>query len=255
MPKTTASDASLGYKPVLKGLLLLALFAGAVTLGLESKLADRQWILDHVQGRGVEGWLLFLGINALATGLGLPRQVMGFLGGYAYGWFWGAILSTLGTALGCALDFVVARTLAREFVLARFGKRVAKLDAFLRTGALRTSLAIRLFPVGHNLLTSVAAGVTSISAAPFILGSAIGYLPQNLVFALFGAGINAESTMGRVLSVGTSVVLLVGSAWLGLSVYRSYKRQGVNLEDEDTAGDSSGAENPDAKNSVKTPGQ
>lgn len=230
-------ENSLGLRPVLKGLALLAILGGLIgfarALGLEGHLADRQWMLEHVQGQGIQGYLFFVGVTALATGMGLPRQIPAFLGGFVFGGIAGALLATLGATLGCALDFTLARTLGREFIMARFGKRVAKLDAFLKTGPFRTSLALRLSPVGHNLLTTVAAGVSSIPVTPFLLGSALGYLPQHLVFALFGAGIGSESTMGRVISVGTSVVLLVGSAWLGLSVYRAYKRQGVALDEVD----------------------
>jgi uncharacterized membrane protein YdjX (TVP38/TMEM64 family) len=224
-----------GLKPVLKGLAMLAIFGGLIflarSLGLEEHLTDRKWLLEQVQGHGATGVLFFLGITGLATGLGVPRQLTAFLGGYAFGWFWGALLATFGTALGCTLDFTVARYLGRDFVLARFGKRAAKLNAFLHTGPIRTSLAIRLLPVGHNLLTSVAAGVTSIPARHFILGSALGYIPQNLVFAIFGDGVGAESATGKAISVGVSVTLLAASAWLGMSVYRAYKRDGVDLEE------------------------
>jgi hypothetical protein len=69
----------------------------------------------------------------------------------------------------------------------------------------------------------------------------MGYLPQNLVFAIFGAGVNAESNLGRVLSLGVSVVLLVGSTWLGMSVYRAYKRKGavptLDEAEENASGD------------------
>jgi len=216
---------------------MLAVFAGLVVLaralGLEEHLADRQWVLAHVEGQGVVGVLFFLGLTGLVTGMGVPRQLTAFLGGYAFGWFWGAVLATLGTALGCAMDFGLSRTLGRDFVLHRFGRRVERLDAFLRSDPWRSALAIRLFPVGHNMLTSVAAGVTSIPAAAFILGSAAGYLPQNLVFALAGAGVSAESGLGKILSIGFSVVLLLASGWLGVSVYRAYKRKGAVPEEED----------------------
>jgi len=220
---------------------MLAVFAGLVVLaralGLEQHLADRQWLLAHVEGQGVLGVLFFLGLTGLVTGMGVPRQLTAFLGGYAFGWFWGSVLATLGTALGCAMNFGLARTLGRDFVLHHFGKRVERLDAFLRSDPWRSALAIRLFPVGHNMLTSVAAGVTSIPAAAFILGSAAGYLPQNLVFALAGAGISAETGAGQILSIGFSVLLLIASGWLGVSVYRAYKRKGAVPVEEDEAGE------------------
>jgi uncharacterized membrane protein YdjX (TVP38/TMEM64 family) len=228
-----------GLRPVLKGLAMLAVFGGLIflahSLGLENHLTDRQWILAQVQGHGAAGVLFFLGVTTLASALGVPRQLPAFLGGYAFGWFWGTLLATLGTATACAIDFMVARHLGRDFVLARFGRRAAKLDAFLRTGPFRTSLAIRLLPVGHNLLTSIAAGVTSIPARYFILGSAVGYIPQNLVFAIFGDGVGAESSLGKAISIGVSVTLLAASAWLGMSVYRAYKREGVDLEETEEA--------------------
>ncbi len=226
---------------------MLAVFAGLVVLaralGLEQHLADRKWLLSHVEGQGVVGVLFFLGLTGLVTGMGVPRQLTAFLGGYAFGWFWGSVLATLGTALGCAMDFGLSRTLGRDFVLHRFGRRVERLDAFLRSDPWRSALAIRLFPVGHNMLTSVAAGVTSIPAAAFILGSAAGYLPQNLVFALAGAGISAETGLGKILSIGFSVLLLAASGWLGVSVYRAYKRKGaVPVEDEEEPEDGGKAE-------------
>lgn len=223
-------------KPVLKGLAMLAVFgglvAGARMLGLEQHLTDRQWFLAQVQGQGAAGVFFFLGVTALMTGVGLPRQITGFLGGLVFGWFWGAVLSTLGTGLGAAADFTLARTLGRELVLSRFGRRVARLNDFLRSDPFRSTLAIRLFPVGHNMTTNLLAGVSSIPAVPFLLGSCTGFLPQQLVFALFGAGVSAESDLGRALSMGLSVVLLAGSAWLGISVYRAYRRKGALPLDE-----------------------
>ncbi|MBI5520360.1 MAG: TVP38/TMEM64 family protein [Desulfovibrio sp.] len=235
-----------GLKPVLKGLAMLAVFGGLVAvarlMGLEQHLNDKQWLMAHVEGQGAAGVLFYLGFTALVTSMGLPRQLTAFLGGYAFGWFWGAILSTLGTMGGCATDFLLSRTLGRDFVKHRFGRRVERLDAFLRSDPWRSSLAIRLFPVGHNMLTSVAAGVTSIQASAFILGSALGYLPQNLVFAIFGAGVNAQTALGKALSIGISVLLLAASAWLGVSVYRAYKRKGEVPVDDDEADEGGGPE-------------
>lgn len=225
------------FKTVFKGLALLAVLGGLVglgrVLGLESTLLSRQWILSHVEGQGAAGVFFFVGLTALSTGLGMPRQVLAFMGGYVFGWFWGTLLSTLGTVLGCALGFALARTLARGAVTARLGRRVARLDAFLLSAPFKSTLAIRLFPVGHNLTTNLAAGVTSIPAWAFLLGSGAGYLPQQLGSALFGAGVNAESDTGRLLTLGLSVLLLGASAWLGMSVYRAYRRKGaVPVEDE-----------------------
>lgn len=236
---TSARDV----KPLLKGLVMLAVLGGLVLaakhFGLEARLSgQRAWFLAHVQGHGAAGVLLFVGGAGLASALGMPRQLLAFLGGYAFGWLWGGLLTTMGTLIGCALDFTLARTLGRELVMGRFGHRVAKFDAFLRADPFRTALAIRLFPVGHNLSTSVIAGVTSIPAGAFLLGTALGYVPMNVIFAIFGAGINAQSPTGKLMSMGLSVALLVASSWLGVSIYRSYKRRGaVPVADDGETGE------------------
>lgn len=233
--------ASGGLKPVIKGLALLVILGGFVWLAKNLDLGtDRAWLLAHVRGRGVSGVLFFIAAAALASAIGVPRQITSFFGGYVFGWFGGGLWTTLATGLGCMLVFGLSRTLGRGFVLGRFGRRVGKLNDFLCTAPFRTSLAIRLFPVGHNLTTSALAGVTRIPVAPFILGSMLGYVPLNLVFAIFGAGVNSASGTGRILSLVLSGVLLVGSSWLGISVYRAYRRRGAVPVEEEESGEEEG---------------
>ena len=213
---------------MLVGLGLAVYLSRAV--GLSDMLADTRWFDDHVLGRGPLSVVIFLAVGAAFTAVGLPRQLVGFLGGFAFGAVYGTLLSTLGSGLGCALASVYARLGGREFVERRFGRRVEKINRFLQHEPFNTALAIRLFPLGSNLITNLAAGVCCIPLAPFILGSTLGYIPQNLIFALFGAGMNRESTLGMVLSIGMDVVLFVVSGWMGLSVYRRYRRQGADLD-------------------------
>ena len=81
------------------------------------------------------------------------------------------------------------------------------------------TLLIRLLPLGSNLVTNLAAGVSSVGAAPFFLGSSIGYLPQTLVFALVGSGFSVDPE----LRIAISVVLFIVSGFLGVTLYRKYR--------------------------------
>jgi uncharacterized membrane protein YdjX (TVP38/TMEM64 family) len=235
------SGRSGGVKAAIKGLVMLAGLGLAVYLarstGVDDMLRNTQWFNDHVLGSGPKSVLIFLAVGALFTGAGLPRQVIAFLGGFAFGTMGGTVLSTLASGLGCALASGYTRWGGRDFVVRKLGGRIARLEGFLQHKPFRTSLAIRLFPLGSNGLTNVAAGVSAIPLMPFILGSTIGYLPQNFIFALFGAGMNRESTMGVTLSITMGVVLFAVSIWLGLAVYRSYRREaveaGYDLPEED----------------------
>ena len=217
------------WRVLLKGLVMLASLALLGFLASHfrfSEMLSQHWIDNEVRGKGWMGDLLFLAVGALATGLSFPRQVVAFLGGYAYGFVAGTALSILATLLGCILDFFYARWLGRGFVQRRFPHRTRKLDAFLHQHPFTMTLVIRLLPVGHNGSTNLLAGVSSVRALPFFAGSTLGYLPQNLVFALAGSGVNLDPAVRLTLAT----ILFVISSLLGIWLYRRYRQNlaGVN---------------------------
>ncbi|BDQ33086.1 TVP38/TMEM64 family protein [Pseudodesulfovibrio portus] len=238
MSEKTNGSTMKSVKSLAKGLVMLLGLGLAVYLaraaGLGSMLEDTKWFNDHVLGSGPLSVVIFLAVGTAFTAVGLPRQLVGFLGGFAFGMFSGTLLATVASGLGCGVAAVYARMGGRELVERKFGHRLERVNRFLKHEPFNTALAIRLFPLGSNLITNLAAGVSSIPLMPFLLGSTIGYIPQNFIFALFGAGMNRESTMGVALSVGMSVVLFGVSGWLGIQVYRRYRKQsGALAEPED----------------------
>ncbi len=226
-----------GLKSVLKGLAMLAMLGAAVFAvrhtGLDDMLKNTKWFDQHVLGSGPLSIFIYLGVSALLSGLGLPRQLIAFLGGYAFGAVNGTLLGTIGCGLGCWLAAGYARFFGREVISRRFGRRAEKIDRFLRSQPFNMGLAIRMFPLGSNLITNLAAGISSIPLLPFVLGSTIGYLPQNFVFSLFGGGLNAESHTGVMLSVGGSILLFVASGWLGMLTYRRYRKEAAGVVADD----------------------
>jgi uncharacterized membrane protein YdjX (TVP38/TMEM64 family) len=194
---------------VLAGVVLKTL-AGGVKGGL---------FAHYVMGHGIEGEALFVVGGALLTAAGLPRQAVAFAGGYAFGLKIGLLLALLAQILGCVTDFFWARAVARDWVQARLGGRLAKLDARLSGHPFTASLTLRLLPIGNNTALSLLAGLSSVSAPAFLAASAIGYIPQTLVFALLGSGVQVSHTTQIVLAV----VLFVLSAGLGLLLMRRWK--------------------------------
>ncbi|WP_461208849.1 TVP38/TMEM64 family protein [Desulfocurvus sp. DL9XJH121] len=210
----------------LKGFAMLAVLAG-LGLGLRAagldQALDEHWIDAHIRGQGLWGWGLFLLAAGAFTGLGLPRQIVAFLGGYAYGFLGGTLAGTLGTALGCALAFFFARFLGRGYVARRFGGKIAKVDAFLRENPFSMTLIIRFMPVGSNILTNLVAGVSSVGALPFLAGSTLGFVPQTLIFALLGSGFKVDFAWRVTLAA----ILFVLSTWWGFVLYRKKRASTV----------------------------
>jgi uncharacterized membrane protein YdjX (TVP38/TMEM64 family) len=224
----TSQHPLLHPRALLRGLVLILTFVAVGFLieemGIKDAL-DTHWIDSQIRGKGLSGDALFVMMGALAIGIGLPRQAVCFLGGYAFGFAEGVLWSSLASLLGCIGAFFYARFMGRGVVATRFADRIARLDAFLAGNTFSMSLLVRLLPVGSNLLTNLAAGVTSVVAIPFFLGSLLGYLPQTVVFALLGSGIQVDP----VFRIGASVVLFVASGVMGVWLFQRY-RHGRHLD-------------------------
>lgn len=175
-----------------------------------------RFVNEHIRSHGAWGKALFVLLAGGLTCFGLPRQVIGFIGGYAFGMIMGTVWSVAGATLGCALSFSYARFVARGSVERRFGRQVDKVNTLLLHAPFAMTVGIRLLPVGNNLLTSLLAGVSRIPALPFILGSCCGYVPQNLIFALLGSGIRVDPFWRGTLSA----VLFAVSSLIGWFLYR-----------------------------------
>ena len=238
-----------------------ALFISLVVLGAVMKTTglgiffDEAWVDTAVRGQGIQGVLVFIGVGWGLTSVGLPRQLVAFLGGYAFGFVTGTGLALAAVTLGCITAFLFARLLGRDLVASKISDRIRRVDDFLSDNPFTMTLLIRFLPLGSNFLTNLAAGVSSVSPWPFFAGSALGYIPQMVVFALVGSGITLEPG----LRFSLSAVLFVVSGLIGISLYRKYrhgkifdekveKQFGANGGPEDKPGPGSDIESRPAGN-------
>jgi uncharacterized membrane protein YdjX (TVP38/TMEM64 family) len=213
---------------ILKG---LALILSLALLGYLFKTSDlgnsvnEAWIDARVRDHGANGVLLFLLMGGLFTAIGLPRQIIAFLGGYAFSVWLGMLLGALAALLGCMLSFAYARFFGKNLLRARLGERAGRFDRFIHDHPFSMTVLIRLLPVGSNLLTNLAAGISSIRPAYFFSGTLLGYLPQTLVFALVGSGVHIAPALKITLAVGLFLISGALGAWL----YRHF-RHGQSLD-------------------------
>jgi uncharacterized membrane protein YdjX (TVP38/TMEM64 family) len=218
----------LNPKALLRGLVLIGTFVaiGFLIDGLGLKTAfDTTWVDSQIRGKGINGQVLFVLVGAVFIGIGLPRQMVCFLGGYAFGFVEGAAWSSAASLLGCISAFYYAHFMGRDILARRFPDRINRINSFLAGNAFGMSLLLRLLPVGSNVATNLAAGMAGVPAVPFFLGSLLGYLPQTIIFALLGSGI----TVDPVFRIGSSVVLFVASGVIGVWLFRRY-RHGRTLD-------------------------
>lgn len=210
--------------PLVKGLALifaLALLAYAIHTSPLGAYLDQNWIDAHVRNQGVLGVLGFVLVGGALSSVGVPRQLVAFMAGYAFGLAGGTLVGVATATTGCILGFTVSRLLGRGLLRERLGRHAARFDAFISAHPFSTTLLIRLLPTGSNFITNLAAGASSIRAPTFFAASALGYLPQTLVFALIGSGAQVAPAMRLALAVA----LFLASALIGVYLFRRVRRE------------------------------
>lgn len=210
-------------------LLVLGLAAGGWLLRTLGAAPGTEWVDRYVRGEGLWGEALFVLVAAAATAVGVPRQAAAFLGGYGFGTVLGVALAMLGQLLGCLMAYGWARLVGRGFaerrLAGRFGHRLRPLRDALAASPFGATLALRLLPVGSNLGLNLLAGMAGLPAPAFLAASALGYLPQTVVFALLGKGVRVEGAW----QLGLAAALLAVSVGIGLWLLRRH-RAGRALE-------------------------
>ena len=192
---------------------LLLVGLGLAGLGLRAFGLDGQ--LAEAAQRGPA---LFVLLAAVGCAVGMPRQLAAYAGGLAFGAGPGFALALLAMVLGCAASFAWARLVARDWARRRLarGGWAARLDVRLTAHPFAATLTLRLLPMGNNFALNLLAGVSGVAAGPFVLASALGFVPQAAVFALLGSGVR----VGQGEQVALAAALFAASAVLGWRLLR-----------------------------------
>ncbi|WP_456372418.1 TVP38/TMEM64 family protein [Thiolapillus sp.] len=204
---------------LVRGLLLIALIL--VVAWVLGDTLGKDWVDANIRHHGIRGQLLFLALSSLFVAVGMSRQFIAILAGYGFGFGYGLLLVELASIAGCLIAFYSSRWFSASTIARRYPDKIRKIDDFIERDPFTKTLMIRLFPVGSNLLVNLAAGISRIPLLPFLLGSALGYLPQNIVFALAGSGISVDP----VLRIGLGAVLFVISGLLGMHLLNRYRNE------------------------------
>ena len=187
------------------------LLGGLLVAGLAIRGGWGRSALDAPAQAGPAWFVLFA---AIACAVGVPRQVVAYAAGLGFGTWAGCALALVAEIIGCAADFLWARLVARSWAARRISGRLAKLDGQLSRHPFGATLTLRLLPVGSNILLNLLAGISAVAMGPFLLASAIGYVPQTVVFALLGGGVRMDRNEQLLLAAGLFVLASVLGLWL-----------------------------------------
>lgn len=194
--------------------------------GLAALLADRPLLV-------IGGFFL---VYVAATALSLPgAAILTLAAGAIFGLWVGTLIVSFASAIGASLAFLSSRYLLRDWVKARFGRRIAAIDRGVEQDGAFYLLTLRLIPAFPFFLINLAMGLTAMRLPVFYLVSQIGMLLGTVVFVNAGTQLAAISSTSDILSpglIGSFVLLglfpLLAKWVLGLvkqrRLYRRWKR-------------------------------
>ena len=144
--------------------------------------------------------------------IGLPRQIAALSAGFLFGAGSGMLLATISAVFGCLVTLMLARKLFANLIEQHYPQPLAKVSYFFSHNTFLKALTIRLLPAGSNFLTNILAGTARSPIKPYILGSALGFVPQMTIFSLMGAGLQINGQQQLIISIILLIIaLLVGS--------------------------------------------
>jgi uncharacterized membrane protein YdjX (TVP38/TMEM64 family) len=200
----------------------------AVGIGLAWWFRD-QWtaeaIVAWVEGLGVWGPLVFVGVYCLAPALLVPGAVLTLAGGALFGPLAGALLSLAGATAGATVAFLLARFLAADWVERRLGQRLQEIKAGVEREGWRFVAFVRLVPVFPFNLLNYALGLTRLSVRTFTVTSFVTMMPGALAYAYLGYTAR-EAISGRpdLVSKACWAVTLLAAVALLPSLLRRWRR-------------------------------
>ncbi len=169
------------------------------------------WPLLHLGTRLIElrAWIASLGplapvvytvVEAFMVPLVVPALAMTVGAAALFGPVIGTVVVVVGSNIGSAFCFLIARYVARDSVT-RLVERREDIDRFDRLVAERGALAVvlvRLIPISPFELVSYAFGLTRVPFGTFLLWTLIGSLPGAVLYVVGSATIIDVLTTGRV---------------------------------------------------------
>jgi len=199
-------------------LFLLLLAAGFVLLRYTPLGARLNSFLDQDRLEAVRASLrshwwtapALLGLYAVLAPLGAPVSPLMLAGGAIFGVLWGSVLNFLGTFVGGALSFYLARWLGRDFVAHLVGERLRRVERLVARRGFWPLVRIRFVPIPFPVV-NYGAALAGVPAGLFLLTTGLGLIPANIVFTYLSA-----SLVDAVAGDRAEIILRVALAIAGL---------------------------------------
>jgi pyruvate/2-oxoglutarate dehydrogenase complex dihydrolipoamide dehydrogenase (E3) component/uncharacterized membrane protein YdjX (TVP38/TMEM64 family) len=218
--------------------ILLLLLAAAVAaffifdlgqyLSLDFFQQQKHAINDYQQQQPGLVAVVYFAVYVLVTAFSLPgAAVLTLVGGALFGLGWGLLLVSFASTIGATAAFIIARSLLRDWVQARFAKNLAAINEGVEKDGKFYLFTLRLVPIFPFFVINLAMALTPIKAWPFYWVSQIGMLAGTAVYVNAGTQLAELTSVSGILSADLigSLVLLGLFPWIAKAIVFLVKRR------------------------------
>ena len=146
---------------------------------------------------------VFFGLYVLVTALSLPgATILTLAAGAFFGLVGGTVLVSFASTLGATLAMLAARTILRDSMEQRFGKKLAEVNKGIDKEGAFYLFTLRLIPAIPFFVLNLVMGLTRIKTWTFFWVSQIGMLAGTVVYVYAGTEIGRIDSLRGILSPG-----------------------------------------------------
>ena len=184
-------------------------------------------VRHQIKSLGIGGPIIIVGLGVIHSVVPYPAEIVNAAAGFAYGFFGGLGIVSIGWMLSAMICYWFGTGVARPVLDRWFGTaRFERYERMVERGGVTLLIALRLLPIVPFSLISAAMGAARVPFPRYCWTTAIGFLPITALAVYFGTRLEGirftdPAVIGAIVGV---VVLLLGAHLI-------IKRSGATAED------------------------
>lgn len=160
----------------------------------------------------------------------LPVTLMVVLTAVAFGPILGFAYALLASTASAGVSFLIGRGLGHRHVERLAGTRIHNLSRRIGHHGFLTIALLRMVPVAHFTIVSMAAGTSHIRIASFLAGTVVGMAPGMIVLFVFLDSLAAAARQPDPVRVSISLALGLGLVTTLLGLRHLLRRRKASRE-------------------------
>lgn len=204
---------------IVLGIVSFFALGGHKYLSFDTLAEHRGTLLDWYAANALLAALGFWALYALAVAFSLPGAVwLTLIGGFVFGTGFSMALVVSSATVGAILIFLAARYALADYLHAKAGAMVHKMEDGFRENAFSYLLVLRLVPVFPFWLVNLVPALLGMRLGSYAVATFIGIIPGSFVYCSLGNGLGALIEQGKQPDLGVIFQPSVLTPIIGLAV-------------------------------------